>query len=246
MRCYFDNPDQNFGDLLTAYFMRRLFGVELKISKPRRAELFGVGSLAAAVPGGFTGYILGSGIMHESERHDWASAKVVGLRGYLTAERVKYSGNPVLGDPGLIVDRFAPAVEKQYELGIIPHYVDKGDERIAAWEHKPDVCVIDIQSGVDAVIAKAAACRQIVSSSLHGLILADSLGIPNKWIRLSDKIGGGTFKFLDYYSVYGLCPEPSAEIGYVDVWKRPGIEQLKERLYKMIIDFGHSQGWTLI
>lgn len=246
MRCYFDNSDQNFGDLLTHYFIRRLFGVNLEISSPARARLFGVGSLSAAVPNGFTGYILGTGVMHEAERHDWTSANVFGLRGHLTGERVKHHGDPVMGDPGLIVDRFAPQVAKQFDLGIIPHYMDKCDARLVPWARKASVCIIDIQSGVDAVIAKAAACRAIVSSSLHGLILADSLGIPNKWIRLSDKIGGGNFKFHDYYSVFGLRPEPCYEIGGVESWERPGIEVIKDRLYKMIVDFGHSQGWALI
>jgi len=245
MRCYFYNPDQNFGDLLTHYLMRRMFGVDLKVSEPGEAELFGIGSLAASVPDGFSGYILGTGIMHEAERHDWTSAKVLGLRGYRTAVRVKYFGDPVIGDPGLIIDRFAPKVEKQYDLGIIPHYVDKHDDRLKPWASKPGVCIIDIQSGVDAVIAKAAACRTIVSSSLHGLVLADSLGIPNQWIRLSDKIGGGNFKFNDYYSAFGIRLEPVTSIGYVDLWERPGLREIKDRLYRMIVDFGLSQGWTL-
>ena len=45
-------------------------------------------------------------------------------------------------------------------------------------------------------------CKRVISSSLHDLILADSLVIPNIRIILSNKIYGGNFKFNDYYSSY--------------------------------------------
>jgi pyruvyltransferase len=43
-------------------------------------------------------------------------------------------------------------------------------------------------------------CKIVLSSSLHGLVLADSFQIPNKRIVLSNNIIGGDFKFKDYYS----------------------------------------------
>ena len=47
-------------------------------------------------------------------------------------------------------------------------------------------------------------CETIASSSLHGLIAADSFHIPNLWIKLSNRIIGNDFKYHDYYSSYGL------------------------------------------
>ena len=49
-------------------------------------------------------------------------------------------------------------------------------------------------------------CETILSSTLNGLIAADSLNIPNQWIRVSDGVIGGDFKFNDYYSVFDLKP----------------------------------------
>lgn len=54
-------------------------------------------------------------------------------------------------------------------------------------------------------------CKCILSSSLHGLIFADALGIPNRRIVLSDEIIGGDLKFDDYYSVYYENPEEAPE-----------------------------------
>ena len=42
-------------------------------------------------------------------------------------------------------------------------------------------------------------CEIVLSHSLHGLIIADSLGIPNVWLNLGGLVGG-TYKFLDYFT----------------------------------------------
>ena len=41
-------------------------------------------------------------------------------------------------------------------------------------------------------------CKFIISSGLHGLIVSDAYNIPNSRIRMSDKLVGGDFKFIDY------------------------------------------------
>jgi hypothetical protein len=43
-----------------------------------------------------------------------------------------------------------------------------------------------------------AGCEFIASSSLHGLIAADALGIPNWRLSFSAGITGGDYKFRDY------------------------------------------------
>jgi hypothetical protein len=52
-------------------------------------------------------------------------------------------------------------------------------------------------------------CECILSSSLHGIIFADSLSMPNCWVSLSEFKPAKKYKFNDYYSAYGLeTPDP--------------------------------------
>jgi hypothetical protein len=62
-----------------------------------------------------------------------------------------------------------------------------------------------------ATVRTIASCDFVVSSSLHGLIAADAFGIPNVWVRWSDRVAGGSWKFLDYFRSVGRPergPEP--------------------------------------
>jgi len=50
-------------------------------------------------------------------------------------------------------------------------------------------------------VREIGACAAILTTSLHGLITADSFGIPALWTILQPELSGGDFKFLDYESV---------------------------------------------
>ncbi len=55
------------------------------------------------------------------------------------------------------------------------------------------------------IIDKINQCENIMSSSLHGLILADAYQIPSLRFRFKkNDIVGGDFKFDDYYSGVGI------------------------------------------
>ncbi|MHB9294022.1 hypothetical protein Holit_03146 [Hollandina sp. SP2] len=115
-------------------------------------------------------------------------------------------GDVVLGDLGLLVPYMIKGEEKKYTLGIIPHFTDLSSPVIFEIyrKHEPDSILINVQDSVEKVIREISECETIVSTSLHGLIVADSYGIPNLWVENRLKYGIlGRYKYYDYYSIYG-------------------------------------------
>ena len=53
----------------------------------------------------------------------------------------------------------------------------------------------------DTFFAELTSCAAIASSSLHGLIFGEAYGLPTLWLRVSDKVIGGGFKFADWFSL---------------------------------------------
>ena len=112
----------------------------------------------------------------------------------------------VLGDPGLLVNRLfdGAKIKKRFRLGIIPHYADFDSPLLHSYRDDSDVALIDIKGPAQEFMKVVNECELIASSSLHGLVVADSFGVPAVWIRLSDAITGGDYKFLDYFSSLGI------------------------------------------
>ena len=64
------------------------------------------------------------------------------------------------------------------------------------------------------VIDEILKCNKIVSSSLHGIVLAEAYGIPAKWEKYSDDVLGNGFKFRDYLSGTGRTLKDVDEDGF--------------------------------
>ncbi|QBM16361.1 hypothetical protein MARI_04410 [Marinobacter sp. JH2] len=125
--------------------------------------------------------------------------------------------NIPLGDPALLLPKVYPLlpIKKIYRIGVIPHYVDKSCEVVNNFRVnlREDVVLIDVQQEVVPFLTDLSRCDFVISSSLHGLILADAYGVPNVWCRFSDNLLGGDFKFLDYYSVTDAVSPKAIFIG---------------------------------
>lgn len=228
----------NFGDELNPIILERLLGVRAQWSPAARCDVLGIGSVLDKFCFYRPSHVLhrqrwlpksrivwGSGFMRSESRLRGQAWQIAALRGPLSRERVPVADDIALGDPGLLVSHLIEKpVPKTAALGIVAHYVDQGDTRLQALvEGGAHRRLINVMAHPDDVIAQIAGCDAILSSSLHGLIAADALGVPNGWLRMSDKIRGGDFKFRDYWAgigkpaMHALTPENAAQAALADL-----------------------------
>ncbi len=197
-------PENNFGDALNKVLLPH-FGLPAVWCDAPKAAAVGVGSILDLIPQSFAGSLLGAGFMWEHHASTFPKAEYLLVRGRLSAERCQAPASTLIGDPGLLVGRiFHPDLTVKYTLGIVPHYVDQSHPAIRAItkRYPTEIKFIDVREGVEKIVTQIAECEQIISSSLHGLIAADALGKPNKWILISSRVLGGQFKFHDYFSAF--------------------------------------------
>jgi hypothetical protein len=227
-------PLYNAGDLLNKDLVEKLSGKQVVCSKMYDADMIAIGGALVGLQYGKSAkrrlcqkalkliygkkplYVWGSGFFKNDNDNGFyrTNLKVCALRGALTQEKLsgltgeKY--DVPLADAGLLSNLFADEnPEKEFEVGIIPHFSQKNEPRFQALKDSfSSACIIDIQQEPDVVINQIARCRYILSSSLHGLIFADGLGIPNLHILGELTLKGGNFKFEDYYSSFGVADEP--------------------------------------
>jgi pyruvyltransferase len=196
---YSDYP--NWGDALNPVLVGWLAGKPVRKVEVGGGEFYiAIGSILWMADG--LTEVWGSGFMHEKDALTVPPKRIHAVRGPLTRAALIREGiecPEVFGDPALLLPRFYdPEVTKQYDVGLIPHILDKDHPWIRQQSHQPGVRVIDVQGDLLEFIHAVKACRTILSSSLHGLICADAYGIPNAWIRPSECLPGGDFKFRDY------------------------------------------------
>ena len=243
-------PLQNAGDLMNKDLVEKLSGKQVVCSKMYNADMIAIGGalvglqygkdpkrrlmqkLLRLIYGKRPLYVWGSGFFREDNDNGLyrTNLKVRALRGRLSQE--KLSGltgeryDVPLADAGLLSNLFVEGTpEKEYDVGIIPHFSQKDEPRFQALKESfSSACIIDIQRQPGEVINRIARCRYILSSSLHGLIFADGLGIPNLRILGEKALKGGNFKFEDYYSSFGCQDDPwILETGF------PTVEDIRSR-----------------
>ena len=192
---------RNFGDALAPLLLSRFADLDVAWSPVADAEIVSIGSVLEHIPAGWKGYILGSGLLREESKlkFDPSQAKILALRGPLTAR--SFTGEFALGDPGLLASELIDAQDKQWDLGILPHWQDDQlVEKFQALIPAKFTChIINPSDHPLTVLKEISSCRRLVTSSLHGMICADSMNIPRRVEECDQLIkDGGLFKFYDY------------------------------------------------
>ena len=116
----------------------------------------------------------------------------------------------IYGDPALLLPTYYhPEIEKHYKIGVIPHYNDF--KKIEGF-YKSDASILLINlmtNDVEKTTDEFLKCEKIVSSSLHGIIVAHAYGIPAVWQKFSNDVFGDDIKYQDYFESVSIPPYTS-------------------------------------
>lgn len=197
---------RNWGDALNPKLINRVSGrpvlnrnsVKIRTQSP---TYFVIGSILQQMCVE-NAVIWGAGVISQDASLKTRPRAVHAVRGPLTRRWLNRHGvdcPTIYGDPALLYPRlFAVKPGSRIRLGLIPHYSDQGEAIVTSLASQDGVQFVDILGGIERVANQVASCDAVVSSSLHGLVLADALGVPSLWVEFGGRLKGGHFKFCDY------------------------------------------------
>jgi pyruvyltransferase len=192
-------PVNNFGDLLGPLVVERILAMHgvAPGSALQDRRLLSVGSVLHFARD--DDVVWGSGVNGKKPEADYVfrTLDVRAVRGPRTREFLIRRGidtPPVFGDPVLLLPIVAPeilecAATKRYQLTVVPNFNDFSS-------YRPDATLLDPRSPVEDCLARIARSEFVVGSSLHAIVVAESLGIP---ARLIFSAVEDPFKYEDYY-----------------------------------------------
>ena len=218
IKLFYHGPNKskvNFGDALSPIIVREITCRNAVYANIFNCELIALGSIldtyfrwrpARALLGSRQPVkVWGSGFIKDGPPRRPNGLMVAAVRGPLTRERLGLSEDTPLGDPGLLISQFVKKSRTpRFAWGIVPHMADINDRRLRLLtDQTRHATLIRLDGDPMTTLRRIADCECIVSTSLHGLISADALGIPNWWLRLGDRLIGGSWKFEDYFASVG-------------------------------------------
>lgn len=210
---------KNFGDWIGPYLYVKITGREPFFQRTSRhfQTIFSVGSILRKISSPNSAIVWGSGIISQKDLF-LPPKEIIAVRGKYTREHCLKLGIPcpeVYGDPGILLPKFFEphGREKKYALGIIPHFRDFKICNTIFENYREDFRVIDVTRPIETVISEINRCEACISSSLHGLIISHSYGIPCGWVKFVDgnnsNIDGDDIKYFDYFSAFNEFYEPN-------------------------------------
>ena len=244
LRLNYYNGNSNFGDALAKSLIERLSGQMVVHGTCYESQLMSVGSVfgdgsrfvveegkaesdASNQPlivwgSGFLELKIPDGKLVIRRRCDIRAVRGIHTREALVKCGLLEKGAAVaLGDPGILYPDLVPGcreTEKLYDVALVPHVLDRDkavEVKKALDAAGLKIVQVDVmQTNPLNCIREIAASKKVIASSMHALIVADSLGIPNRRLKFSEffrendkrQYDQSDFKFKDYYSAFGMEP----------------------------------------
>ncbi|MCW0402402.1 hypothetical protein NB689_002432 [Xanthomonas sacchari] len=201
------NGEINVGDHLSKIIVSNVLGQRdrtLLDKRDKRTRLIAIGSVLHFARDGDT--VWGSGVNGKipADRHTFRQLDVRAVRGPKTSAFLRERGlqvPEVYGDPGLLMPLFFPreallAPSARQPFLVVPHFNEPLDKYA---QYKDHLVLPNRQPA--AFVRQLLGADLVVSSSLHGLILAEAYGVPSVYLDWGN--GEDRFKYDDYYAGTG-------------------------------------------
>ncbi len=205
----------NLGDTLSPVIVNWMLdrrGMSLSAPVGQTKHLLALGSLLGR--GIFDATVWGSGILEVSTLPRLKHQKGVrfydirAVRGPKTRDVLLDYGFPcpaVYGDPGVLLPLIAPAycsAPSTGPVGVIFHRTtDLSGLELPRGCKRISIETSDYQHFVEELTS----CSRVVSESLHGVILAESYGVPARAFLVGNRVSACSFKYEDWYASTNRC-----------------------------------------
>lgn len=228
----------NHGDELSELVLREALGRPVEWAPLGREDVVAIGS--AVVPyltRGGIGRIWGTGL-HRPDVPDEQVApirdRVLGIRGPMARAALGLPDTTPLGDPGLLVRTLRPGLPSARRRGtvLITHFLShmtRTDVRTIATLRSSGVRVLPATLTPSEMLTEIGAAEHVLSTGMHGLILAHALRTPATHVSLRTPAADAPFKYHDYHRSVGLEARPVAWTTVADAVGRAAAHECAAR-----------------
>lgn len=168
----------------------------------RKVHLLSTGSLIGAAR--FDAVIWGSGIMNAFnlcnliKHRKYVKYDIRAVRGPISRDFLLQAGYicpEIYGDPAIIMPLiYKPkSLEKIYDVTVIKHHLSKDTDKNCKDINYLDIRTTNYKEFIDTILKS----ELIISSSLHGIILAETYGVPA--VFLNTGVNDQFIKYMDWY-----------------------------------------------
>ena len=212
--CLYNNVGANLGDNLSFVVVDWMLAKKgLKADQETRKTYF-LNTIGSNVFSSFQNAVIwGSGIGNSVgtdtqsligrilHRRIFRRLDIRAVRGPLTRQkliRYRHRCPEIYGDPAILMPLiYRPAsFEKKHDILVIPQFLAEKEIR----EKYPQYPMLSMNTDdYKQVIDMICSSKKVITSSLHGIILAQAYGVPAVYFKTLPK----TFKFEDYYASTG-------------------------------------------
>lgn len=197
---------QNFGDALNPWVIERLIGRTPRTARSSdTGKMLAIGSILSHAKAGDV--VWGSGL--NGKVLD-AKGQILlpkqpekirfhAIRGPLTAKLIARAGGSVpevFGDPGILVRKWVKPSEKRNGIVLLPHFSDL--EYCLHSGMTEEMTILRVDQPIEQLIQAINGAERLLTSSLHGIIVAEALQVPVTFFRMSQE--EVLFKYEDYFA----------------------------------------------